>query len=148
MAAGVAVAAAVVVDDQEDGFASFLAFLQSLDDALVHGGGPVECSGDEFFANGNGFFSLAADVGGGCGGDADVKGTAGVPVVDDEFTQVGMDGDQLQAVEAGREHVHGGLDGAGLVFTVDGEVALGVEGVGAVAGDFCLHNRWLFRVRD
>lgn len=54
-----------------------------------------------------------------------------MPVVDDEFTQVGMDGDELQAVEADREHVGGGLDGAGLVFTVDAEDAFGVEGVGA-----------------
>lgn len=54
-----------------------------------------------------------------------------MPVVYDELTQVGMDGDELQAVDAGWEHVGGGLDGAGLVFAIDAEDAFGVEGVGA-----------------
>lgn len=63
-----------------------------------------------------------------------------MPVVDDELTQVGMDGDELQAIEAGREHVGGGLDGAGLVFAVDAEASLGVERVGAVAVNGYLHN--------
>lgn len=62
MADGTVVAAVVFVDDQEDGFASLLAFFQALDNAFVHGGGSVEGSGDEFLAYGNGLFTLAADV--------------------------------------------------------------------------------------
>lgn len=62
MADGMAVAAVVFVDDEEDVLASFLAFFQSLDDAFVHRDGTVEGSGDEFFAYGNGLFALAADV--------------------------------------------------------------------------------------
>lgn len=62
MAAGFAMSAMFFIDDQHDGFTSFLALLQSLDDTFVYGGSLVECSGDKLFPDADGLFSVTADV--------------------------------------------------------------------------------------
>ena len=51
-----------LVDDEEDGFVSSLAFLQSLDKSLQVCLSLVEGSGDEFLPHGDGVFLAAADV--------------------------------------------------------------------------------------
>ena len=145
MADGAACFAHRFVDDEEDGFVAFLAFLEALDEAYHVGVGLVEGSGDEFLADGYGTLFLAADVGVGCDGEADAEGLAGVPVVDDELTQVGMDGDELEAVEAGWEHTLGGFEGVGEGLVVDDEGAGGVEVVGLGSVNDYVHNCLVFR---
>ena len=140
MADGTACFAIFILDDEEDGFVAFLALFEALDEAFHVGVGLVEGSGDELLADGYGALFMAADVGVGCDGEADAKGLAGVPVVDDELTQVGMEGDELQAVEAGWEHGLGGFEGVGEGLVVDDEEALGVEFVTGCAVNGYLHN--------
>ena len=137
VADGVVWAAVGVTDGEVDGLFPIHALAETIDEAIVHGGGLVHNSRNEGMADGNEVLLLAAYP-----RVADADGPMGTLLTAEEVELLLAlrELHNLQGVVSGWEHHFGGLYRKGDLLAVDVEGAFGVERVSGFSVNDYLHN--------